>query len=151
MYECDKNQLHYCNVKKLKCYFLIFFGSLIKHGPHWINFIIFIFISENNRYFRSLHKIWNKIIIFDMRKKVKCKIGHGKNKNKNEFGSPKSESLSFKWGTQIMLRPIGQYEWSHHSTTPTWKAKISKVYTLWCAIINAWMHEHKKAIYVYII
>ncbi len=45
------------------------FLPLIEHGPHWINFIIFTFISEKNRYFRSLHKIWNKIISFDMKKK----------------------------------------------------------------------------------
>jgi hypothetical protein len=45
------------------------FGPLIKHDPHWINFIIFIFISENNRYFKSQHKIWNKVISFDMKKK----------------------------------------------------------------------------------
>jgi hypothetical protein len=44
------------------------FGPLIKHGPHWINFIILTFISENNRYSRCLCKIWNKIISFDMRK-----------------------------------------------------------------------------------
>jgi hypothetical protein len=44
------------------------FGPLIEYGPHWINFIIFTFISENIRYFRSLHKIWNKIISFDMKK-----------------------------------------------------------------------------------
>jgi hypothetical protein len=38
------------------------FGPLIKHGPHWINFSILIFISEKNRHFKSLYKIWNKII-----------------------------------------------------------------------------------------
>ncbi len=42
---------------------------LIEHGPHWINFTILTFISENNRYFKGLYKIWNKIISFDMRKK----------------------------------------------------------------------------------
>jgi hypothetical protein len=75
----------------------------------------------------------------------------GKVKKKKKNWNLRSESLCFKWGTWIMLGPIGQYEWSHHSTMPTWKTKISKVYTLWCAIINAWMHEHKKTIYVYII
>jgi len=45
------------------------FGPLMEHGPHWINFIILTFISEKNRYFKSLHKIWNKIISLDMRKK----------------------------------------------------------------------------------
>jgi hypothetical protein len=32
------------------------FGPLIEHGLHWINFIILTFISEKNRYFRSLQK-----------------------------------------------------------------------------------------------
>ncbi len=45
------------------------FGTLTEHGPHWINFNILTFISENNRYFRGLYKIWKKIISFDMRKK----------------------------------------------------------------------------------
>jgi len=85
------------------------------------------------------------------KKKVKCKRSHGKSEKINKFGSLRSESLCFKWGTSIMLGHIGQYEWSHHSTMPTWKTKTSKIYRLWCAIINAWMHEHKKAIYVYII
>ncbi len=44
-------------------------GPLIEHGPHWINFIIFTFISENKINFRGLYKIQNKIIIFYMRKK----------------------------------------------------------------------------------
>jgi hypothetical protein len=45
------------------------FWSLIEHGPHWINFTILTFISENNKYSRRLYKIWNKIISFDMKKK----------------------------------------------------------------------------------
>jgi len=45
------------------------FGTLTEHGPHWINFNILTFISENNRYFRGLYKIWKKNISFDMRKK----------------------------------------------------------------------------------
>ncbi len=28
---------------------------------------------------------------FNMKKKVKCKIGHGKSEEKGEFGSPRSE------------------------------------------------------------
>jgi hypothetical protein len=31
-------------------------GPLIKHGPHWINFITFIFTSEKNRYSKCLYK-----------------------------------------------------------------------------------------------
>ncbi len=94
---------------------------------------------EQNYFIRHEKKRWNIRQVM------------GKMKNKIKLWSPRNESLCFKWGTPIILGPIGQYEWSHHSTMPTWKAKISKVYTLWCAIINAWMHEHKKAIYVYII
>jgi hypothetical protein len=45
------------------------FGPLIEHGPHWINFIILTFISENNRYFRCPYKIWSKFISFDTKKK----------------------------------------------------------------------------------
>jgi hypothetical protein len=45
------------------------FGPLKKHGPHWINFTILTFMNENNRYSKSLYKIWNKIISFDMREK----------------------------------------------------------------------------------
>jgi len=57
MYECDKNQMPYCNVKNSKNQISMNFGPLIKHGSHSINFIILTFISENNIYFRSLHKI----------------------------------------------------------------------------------------------
>jgi hypothetical protein len=65
---------------------------MIKHGPRWINFINFTLISENNRYFRSLYKIWNKLISFNMIKRVKCKTFHGKSEEKDEFCSPRSES-----------------------------------------------------------
>jgi hypothetical protein len=34
---------------------------------------------------------------------VKCKTDHGKNEEKNEFGSLWNESLGFKCGTPIML------------------------------------------------
>jgi len=37
---------------------------------------------------------------------VKCKIGHGKNEEKGEFGSPWSGFLGLKGGTPIMLEPI---------------------------------------------
>jgi hypothetical protein len=79
MYECDKSQIHYYNVEVPKSQILGNFGPLIEHGPHWINFIILTFISENNKYFRGLYKIWNKIISFDMKKKMKCKTYLGKN------------------------------------------------------------------------
>jgi len=58
MYEFDQNQMPYYSS----------FGPLIEHGPHWINFIIFTFISENNRYFKSLFNIGKKNS-FDMEKK----------------------------------------------------------------------------------
>jgi hypothetical protein len=69
MHECDKNQRSYCNLKNSKNHFFGNFGPLIEHSPHWIKFTIVTFISENNRYFRGLYKIWNKIISFDMKKK----------------------------------------------------------------------------------
>ncbi len=73
-------KVHKCmNVTKTKCLItmLNFFLNdhfkqikpLIEYGPHWINVIILTFINENNRYSRSLYKIWNKIISFEMRKK----------------------------------------------------------------------------------
>jgi hypothetical protein len=63
-----KTQVPYYNVKSLKNEIYENFGPFIEHGPHWINFIVFTFISENNRYSRCLYKIWNKIISFDMKK-----------------------------------------------------------------------------------
>jgi hypothetical protein len=59
----------YYNVKISKCQSFGNFGPFIEHSPHWINFTLPTFISENNRYFISLYKIWNKVITFDMRKK----------------------------------------------------------------------------------
>ncbi len=79
MYECDKNQVPYCNVKVLKNEIYGNFGPLIEHGPHWINFIILTFISENNRYFK-----WNleQNYFIDIRKKGKSKTSHRKNEKK---------------------------------------------------------------------
>jgi hypothetical protein len=105
MYECDNNQTPYYNVKVSKNQNFGNFGPLVTHGLHWINFIILTFISQNNRYFRGLYKIWNKIISFDMKKKVKCTTCHGKNEKKSEFGSPWNEFLGFKCGTSIMFGP----------------------------------------------
>ncbi len=69
----------YCNAKQFKSEIFGNFGPLIEHGPHWINFNILIFISENNRYSICLYKIWNKIISFDMKKKKgKSKTSHRK-------------------------------------------------------------------------
>jgi len=105
MYECDKNQMPYCNVKVSKNQMSWNFGPFIEHGPHGINSTILTFKSENNNYFRGMYKICNKIISFDMQKKVKCKTSHGENEEKGEFGSPWSESLRFKCDTPIMFRP----------------------------------------------
>jgi hypothetical protein len=68
MYECDKNQVPYYNVKSFKKWIFWEFGPLIEYGPYWINFITLTFISEKNRYSRCLYKIWNKVISFDMKK-----------------------------------------------------------------------------------
>jgi hypothetical protein len=87
MYECDKNQVPYCNVKSFKSEISGLFGPLIEGGPHWVNYTILIFISENNRYSRCLYKIWNKIISFDMREKGKSKTSHRKSEEKGEFES----------------------------------------------------------------
>jgi hypothetical protein len=65
--------------------------------------IILIFRNENNRYFKGLCKIWNKINSFDMKKNVKCKTNHGKNEEKGEFESPWNESLRFKCGAPIIF------------------------------------------------
>jgi hypothetical protein len=46
MFKCDKNQMPYCNVQNFKKWKFWEFGPLIKHGPYWINFIVFTFISE---------------------------------------------------------------------------------------------------------
>lgn len=41
----------------------------IKHGSHWINFLILTFMDENNENFTHLHKFFKKIISFDMKEK----------------------------------------------------------------------------------
>jgi len=98
MYECDKNQMPYYNVKCFKISNLKSFGPLIEHGPHWINFTILTFLSEKNRYFRGLYKIWNKINSLTWEKRWNVR------EEKSEFESSWSESLRFKCGTPIMLR-----------------------------------------------
>ncbi len=49
---------------------------MIEHGPHWINFIILIFISEKKGIL-DIKKL--KIISFDMENKRKSKANHRKN------------------------------------------------------------------------
>ncbi len=46
-----------------------------------------------------------------MKKKVKCKTGHGKSEEKGEFGSPWSGFLGFKGGTPIMLITNNLFPW----------------------------------------
>jgi hypothetical protein len=58
------------------------FGPLIELGPHWINFIFLTFISENNRYFRCLYKIWKFFISFDMKNKGEIQNSKKKVKKK---------------------------------------------------------------------
>jgi hypothetical protein len=87
MYECDKNQMPYYKVFKKINQFFENFGPLIKHGPHWINYTIFIFINNNNLLINwPIKKI--KFISFDKKKKTKCKTSHDKSEEKNKFESP---------------------------------------------------------------
>ncbi len=59
------------------------FEPLIEYGPHWINFIIFIFINEKKQIFKMfIYIIWNKIISFGIKKKEKFKTGHKENEEK---------------------------------------------------------------------
>jgi hypothetical protein len=60
----------YCNIKKFKNEIFGNSWPLIEHGPDWINFTIFTFISEKNRYFICLYKKNLKIILFDVKKKI---------------------------------------------------------------------------------
>jgi len=59
----------YCNVKSFKKSIFGEFWAIDRTWPTLDKFIILIFINENNRYFKNLYKIWNKIISFYMRKK----------------------------------------------------------------------------------
>jgi len=106
MYECDKNQMPYYIVKSFKKWIFGNFEPLIEYGPHWINFIILTFRIGKNRYSKSLYKIWNKIISFDMKKKGNFKIGHRKSEEKDELESLMTESICFRGCTPIMLGPM---------------------------------------------
>jgi hypothetical protein len=75
---------------------------LIEHGPHWINFIVFTFISEKQKYFRRLYKFGTKYF-FSHEKKVKFKTHHKKNEEKGEFENLQNESLYFNGGTPSCL------------------------------------------------
>ncbi len=68
-FECDKKKCPLALSCFSKSQIFGDFGPLIKHCLHWINFVIFTFLSEKNRYFKCLHIIWNKTISLDMKKK----------------------------------------------------------------------------------
>jgi hypothetical protein len=76
----------YCNVKISKNQFFWNFGPFIEHGPHWINFTILTFISENNSYFRGMYKIWKKIFYLTHKKRWNVRQVMGKMKKKMNLG-----------------------------------------------------------------
>jgi hypothetical protein len=80
MYECDKNQMPYCNVKSLNKWNLLEFWAIDRTWPTLDKFYYSHFHKFKRKNFRSFYKIWSKIISFDMKKKVKCKTCHGKKK-----------------------------------------------------------------------
>ncbi len=67
-FKYDDEQMFYYNVQGFKSENSMNYGSVIKHGPHWIIFIILTFISENNIYFRHMYKILREFILFDIKK-----------------------------------------------------------------------------------
>jgi hypothetical protein len=98
----------YYNVERFKNSNFWKFWAINRIWPHWINFTILTFTSENNR-LKAYNKICNEIISFDMKKKVKCKICHGKIEEKTKFGNLYNESLRFKCGIPIMFGPRQLY------------------------------------------
>ncbi len=86
VYKCVSNQMPYCNVKSFKKSSFWEFWAIDKTWLTLNKFYYFTFTSENNVYFKGLHKIWNKIISFDMRKKGKWKTCHGKSEKKVNLG-----------------------------------------------------------------
>jgi len=57
MYKCDKNQMPCCNVKNFKKSNFCEFWAIDKTWLTFNKFYYSHFHSENNRYFKSLHKI----------------------------------------------------------------------------------------------
>jgi hypothetical protein len=82
---------------------------LIEHGPHWINFIIFTFISEKIGYFRGLY-IWNKIILFDVKKKGNLRHVIRKVKKKMNLKILKVNLYVSKGVPQSCLDPFGAFQ-----------------------------------------
>jgi len=58
-----------CNIKSFKKSNLWEFWAIDGTWPTLDKFYYSNSHNEDNRYFRSLYKIWNKIISFDMKKK----------------------------------------------------------------------------------
>jgi hypothetical protein len=55
--------------------------------------------------FEAYIKFGTKLFHLALKKKVKCKIGHGKSEEKGEFGSPWTGFKGLKGRTLIMLGP----------------------------------------------
>jgi hypothetical protein len=87
MYECDdKNQVPYCNVKNFKKWNFLECWALIEHGPHWINFIILIFITAKIDILDVYIKFGTKLFHLTWKKKKEnFKTSHRKIEKKNEF------------------------------------------------------------------
>lgn len=58
-FKWDKNQVPYCNVIGSKKWKLC---AINRKWPTLDNLIIWTFISENNRYYKHLYKIWREFI-----------------------------------------------------------------------------------------
>jgi hypothetical protein len=69
MYECDKNQMPYCNVKNLNKWNLLEFWAIDRTWPTLDKFYYSHFHKLKRKNFRGFYKIWSKIISFDMEKK----------------------------------------------------------------------------------
>ncbi len=97
----------YWNVKSFKKWIFLEFWAIDRHAPHWINFTIISFISQQYWYSKFVDKIWNKIISFDMRKNNN-KLRHviGKVKKKVNLRILGVSPWCFKGGIPIMLGPI---------------------------------------------
>jgi hypothetical protein len=105
MFKCDKNQMLYCNVQSFKKWNFRKFWAIDRHGPHWINFTIFTFISEKIYNFKAHIKFGKKLFHLTWEKIGESKIGHRFYEKNGEIGGPRSESLCFKKGTPTMLGP----------------------------------------------
>jgi len=114
LYECDKNQIPSCNIKSFKNSNLWEFWAIDGTWHTLDKFYYFNFHNEDNRYFYAYIKFGTKLFHLTWGKKVKCKIGQGKVKNKmnlkkGEFGCLWNESLWFKCGTPMTLGPLSKF------------------------------------------